>query len=182
MGNIKAYVTIYKPLFVKNLLVIVGLVCIVFFAIGIIVFSPCKELIGLPSSTPATWAQFGDFIGGTLGTILSFATVIYIVKTYKDQKIDAQRNEIENRFLKLIEIHRANADEIVISPPWTSIEIKGRASFKKIFEDFEMIRRVVVGRSGIWNSNLIKDLVVMDLKLPTDYCFMDLNLPIPKYC
>lgn len=60
----------------------------------------------------ASWGQFGDLIGGIVGTIFTLLSVILLIGTLRYQiKSDREQN-IENRFFQLLNIHRDNVNQI----------------------------------------------------------------------
>ena len=58
------------------------------------------------SKDGASWAFFGNYIGGIVGTLLSLATVILIFKTYTNQVNNSALQQFESTYFKLVEAHR----------------------------------------------------------------------------
>lgn len=66
------------------------------------------------------FGQFGDFVGGVVGTGLTFLSVVLLYYTFlltkKQiclQQIQNERQQIETRFFELLTMHRKNADRII---------------------------------------------------------------------
>lgn len=72
---------------------------------------------GLSHDT-STWGTFGDYIGGVLGTILLFFSVLLIYATYKNQVASSLLLQFETTFFNLLqnqrEILKSLRDEIQI--------------------------------------------------------------------
>ena len=67
---------------------------------------------------PAT-GQFGDFVGGFIGTIINGAAFYYLYLTLNEQiklskkaDSDSELNGFETKFRDLVNLHRANIDEL----------------------------------------------------------------------
>lgn len=58
------------------------------------------------SDKTGDWGVFGDYIGGVLGTILSFFSVILIYATYKNQVIFSTLQQFETTFFNLLQNQR----------------------------------------------------------------------------
>lgn len=82
---------------------------------------------------PAIWGQFGDIIGGLIGTILALLGTVLLIATLFYQIKSTKEQEIENRFIQLLLIHRENVNEI----------INKRKFFKHSIEAFWNIRKYV---------------------------------------
>jgi hypothetical protein len=82
---------------------------------------------------PAIWGQFGDIIGGLIGTILALLGTVLLIATLFYQIKSTKEQEIENRFIQLLLIHRENVNEIT----------NKRKFFKHSIEAFWEIRKYV---------------------------------------
>jgi len=56
--------------------------------------------------------QVGDFIGGVVGTILTFVSVLLVYRTFVQQIEMAKKREFESHFYTLLEIHRKNVEDM----------------------------------------------------------------------
>ncbi|PRN02183.1 hypothetical protein A0O30_23530 [Pseudomonas sp. LLC-1] len=72
--------------------------CVGAFAIGLYRFKMSGEL----SIVPSDWATFGSYVGGVLGPLVSFVTLIAVIKTVYLQRdlLESQRSELK-RMVKL---------------------------------------------------------------------------------
>jgi hypothetical protein len=61
---------------------------------------------------PTTAAQFGDFIGGYVGTLFLLASVLLLVMTLRGQNTEARITNFENKYFTMLELHRANVSEL----------------------------------------------------------------------
>ena len=61
---------------------------------------------------PAIWGQFGDIIGGLIGTIIALLGTVLLISTLNFQIKSSNQQSIEDRFIQLLIIHRENANEI----------------------------------------------------------------------
>lgn len=61
---------------------------------------------------PAIWGQFGDIIGGFIGTIIALLGTVLLIATLFYQIKSTKEQSIENRFIQLLLIHRENVNEI----------------------------------------------------------------------
>jgi hypothetical protein len=97
--------------------VLVGAVIV---SVGLSIYFYRQSFSGELSVSPDKWSAFGTYIGGLFGPLISFLTLIAILKTIGLQKelLDTQRNEfaamerLQTRTLasQLSQIERADAD------------------------------------------------------------------------
>lgn len=80
---------------------------------------------GLSDNT-SNWGTFGDYVGGVLGTILSFFSVVLIYATYKNQVASSLLQQFETTFFNLLN----NQREILKS-------LSGHINVDIIFDDLE---------------------------------------------
>lgn len=95
--------------------------------------------------------QVGDFIGGTVGTILTAISIILLYKTLQEQRKSFNKSQIESRFFELLNFHRDNVNEIEFEyylSKDSSRLVKGRHFFvtankqlEYAFEEFEYFFR-----------------------------------------
>lgn len=115
----------------KVLILIGGIICIV---IGVVFL----KKLPIPSNfdntiKPEIWGQFGDIIGGVVGTIFSLVGIFLLIETLRG----GERAQIESKIFELIKFHRENINEI------TNDFEGGRLLFKKIVEEIEIIYKKV---------------------------------------
>lgn len=82
---------------------------------------------------PSIWGQYGDIMGGVIGTIFSLVGVLLLVETLKG----GEKNQIENRIFELIKFHKENINEI------SSDYEGGRMLFKNIVEEIDKLQKKV---------------------------------------
>lgn len=84
----------------------------------------------------------GDFVGGVVGTVLSFASVILLILTLTDQRDQNKLDRFGQTFYEMLHIHNDNV---------TSMKLKdvdnttGRDVFTKLVTDYEHIYDIVHG-------------------------------------
>lgn len=62
--------------------------------------------------------QVGSFIGGVVGTLISFFTLVFVLLTYINQKDANEKNKIEQKFFTLVNIHKSNVSEMEYINPY----------------------------------------------------------------
>lgn len=82
---------------------------------------------------PSIWGQYGDIIGGVIGTIFSLVGVLLLVETLRG----GEKNQVENRIFELIKFHKENINEI------SNDYEGGRMLFKNIVEEIEKLQKKV---------------------------------------
>lgn len=86
--------------------------------------------------------NIGDFVGGVVGTVLSFASVILLILTLTDQRDQNKLDRFGQTFYEMLHIHNDNV---------TSMKLKdvdnttGRDVFTKLVTDYEHIFDLVNG-------------------------------------
>jgi hypothetical protein len=68
------------------------------------------------------WAQFGDFVGGTLNPILTFLTIVILIHSLKIQKDDSEKTKkfekirsFESHFFNMIETQKSLFNDLKIN-------------------------------------------------------------------
>lgn len=89
------------------------------------------------------WGQFGDLIGGVVGTIFSLVGVLLLVETLRG----GEKSQIEAKIFELIKFHRENVNEISESYEG------GRLIFKTITEEIKLLYEKVCE----YEAKLIED-------------------------
>lgn len=59
--------------------------------------------------------QFGDYIGGFIGTIFSLSGFIFLYITFKEQRLNFQKERFESKYFELLKLHRENLSELEYS-------------------------------------------------------------------
>lgn len=113
--------------------------------------------------------QIGDFIGGTVGTILTALSIILLYKTLQEQRKSFNKSQIESRFFELLKFHRDNVNEIEFEyylSNDSSRLVKGRHFFvtankqlEYAFEEFEyFFKSKKLGINDIYESKYLNEL------------------------
>lgn len=75
-------------------------------------------------------ANFGDFVGGFIGTLFGFLSVIVLAYSILKQTYETRRNNIRNSFFKMIDYHYRNVEQIELSKPGIpKMQERGRRGF-----------------------------------------------------
>lgn len=106
-----------------------------------------KEYRG-PNLDAEQAGQFGDFVGGYIGTLILAASVIFLSASYRNQKraneemlreeiATNRRDAFESRFFELLKYQRENVAEFELGPR------KGREVFISLIREFRAVWSVV---------------------------------------
>lgn len=60
----------------------------------------------------SVWGQYGDIIGGFVGTIVALVGVLLLYETLKQQRDSFTKQQVETRFFELVRLHRENVIEL----------------------------------------------------------------------
>jgi|GEM_PF-2534548 len=66
------------------------------------------------SSESQEWSNFGSFYGGLLGPLLSFITIIVLLRTLKNQELDLKLKQEEATFFKMVDFLIRTVDNMEI--------------------------------------------------------------------
>jgi len=82
--------------------------------------------------------QFGDYIGGVIGTFFSLAGTLLLIATFKEQQKENQRNAFESYYFEMIRLYKENVTELKYSKYKNGqpITYENRQVIRKIFEEF----------------------------------------------
>ncbi len=79
---------------------------------------------------PELAAKFGDFIGGFIGTLFGFLSVMVLAYSILKQTYETRRNNIRNSFFKMIDYHFKNVEQIELTKPGSpNVQEKARRGF-----------------------------------------------------
>ena len=104
-----------------------------FFSHHNIIFTPEGE-------TPdfAVTGPIGDFIGGVIGTILSFAATLFVVITLNEQSYQHKRELFAQNYYEMLKIHIDNVSSMVLHQS-NGKDIISRDVFTKLLKDYERV-------------------------------------------
>ncbi|HET6225267.1 MAG TPA: putative phage abortive infection protein [Bacteroidia bacterium] len=94
-----------KNWFYRNWAILTVVICCILSGVSIYLYCSKFRKDELSDST-SDWGTFGDYIGGVLGTILSFFSVILIYATYKNQVVFSSLQQFETTFFNLLQNQR----------------------------------------------------------------------------
>lgn len=111
---------------------------LIVFILGILIFIICSAIcicffyglethytvFGENKIELAETGQVGDFIGGVIGTLVSFIAMIVVLITFTDQKDSNKKDKIESRFFNLIQIHLQNVSDMEYNNPYSEKTFK----------------------------------------------------------
>lgn len=82
-------------------------------------------------------AQFGDFVGGFIGTIFTLFSIVLLYSTLKEQRISSSIDKFETKFFELMHIHRLNVEEMNLKSH------NGKKIFVMLIREFREAHKVV---------------------------------------
>jgi uncharacterized membrane protein len=110
------------------------------------------------SSDPTTWGDFGSYVGGVLGPILSFISLLFIIKSLrlqneanealrngaKDNERSDQLKSFSALFFNMIDSQKSLLDKfkIVFSENGVSITRRGVDAIMKIEDEIRLLRDI----------------------------------------
>lgn len=91
----------------------------------------------LPTNYEVT-GQFGDFIGGVVGTFFALVGTLLIYLTFREQAKTNKRTAFESSFFEMIRLYRANVNDITYTKTKNKekIEYQKRQVFRIIYNEF----------------------------------------------
>jgi len=113
----------------------------------------------------AIWGQYGDIVGGVVGTLFSLVGTFLIYITFEEQRKQNKREGFESSFFEMLRLHRENVSEL----NYTKYEfrpIKGhmttattRKVFRIIFMEFqECYNEIKTFTEGIKEDDILEYL------------------------
>ncbi|SHL33447.1 putative phage abortive infection protein [Chryseobacterium polytrichastri] len=102
--------------------------------------------------------QFGDYVGGVIGTFFTLAGTLLLILTLKEQQDENKRNAFESYFFEMIRLHKENVSEFkyIKHKNGEASIFENRQVIRKIFEEFIECYREVRKFS---NSDIEKDYI-----------------------
>ena len=115
---------------------------------------------------PSVWGQFGDFVGGTLGIILSLISVMLVVWTFKTQNRTAETQRFNDLFFELLKVFQFQEKELqfeYINADGESIETNNKDFFEAVY--YQMYKEFQPATSFSQNrKNAIKVYINVAIK------------------
>ena len=98
--------------------------------------------------------QFGDFVGGYIGTLFLLISVLLLFITLKNQRLSGQEQNFETKYFELIKMHRDNVAELQLQ------DTKGRKIFVLILREFREILKITREVATSCEENLTKTQLI----------------------
>ncbi len=83
--------------------------------------------------------NWGDYVGGIVGTLFSLVGIFLLFLTLWEQRRSFTKERFENRLFELIKLHRSNVDEFNIGD-----RVKGRKCFNQMVNEFRHIYKLTL--------------------------------------
>ncbi|MFN0215874.1 MAG: putative phage abortive infection protein [Saprospiraceae bacterium] len=137
-------------------LIIIGTCFTVFFGLEFIFNSGGLTCGPIDASI---WGQYGDVVGGFVGTIVALIGVLLLFETLKAQRRTYIKQQVETRFFELLKLHRDNVTEM------QSKGNNGRTVFIEIKDEFHDLYAWAthwypLDKSGltetVWKKNVVQ--------------------------
>lgn len=86
----------------------------------------------------AVTGQFGDFIGGFVGTIFALSGTLLIFLTFREQNKQNKRENLESSFFEMVRLHRENVTEMRYTKANSKKDFvyENRQVIRVIFQEF----------------------------------------------
>lgn len=104
------------------------------------------------SLIPSEWGNFGDFSGGTIGTILTAITLFYVAISYKNQVQSNYKSAFESTFFNMIDFHHKLVEQLVTNNKNNLIQ--GRRALNYLYTLLEQeIEKTFISNINFKNIN-----------------------------
>ncbi len=111
---------------------------------GILTWFICSNSAFSGSSIVAENADhFGSLIGGVIGSLFSFLSLIVLIINIKESNDNSIKNDQENRFFSLLNIYNDYCKDLYIESWEENKEIRGKKTFLIITREFSRIYKTV---------------------------------------
>lgn len=97
---------------------------------------------------PTLAGQFGDFIGGFIGTFFALISTVLLFATLRNQRNSSALQNFETKYFELIKMHRDNVAELEVQG------LKGRKIFVALVREFREALKIIKEINTINNSPL----------------------------
>lgn len=97
------------------------------------------DVFGVAKIQFAETGQFGDFVGGVVGTLFAFSGTLLIFLTFTEQSKQNKREAFESAFFEMVRLHGANISQMkytTYSDMANSSTAEARKVFREIFREF----------------------------------------------
>lgn len=134
--KLKAMLTFFKKHAWKCLVIVITIALVLFFALTL-----RADAFRGTKLVAENADAYGSFVGGVLGTVLSFLSILLVIYTISEQKKSQLRNSIETRVLTMIQLHRDNVSELTYEAKdkdSNNPTLRGRNVMKELFEEYKL--------------------------------------------
>ncbi|MBC3272174.1 putative phage abortive infection protein [Pseudomonas sp. SWRI81] len=97
---------------------------------------------------PTLAGQFGDFVGGFIGTFFALMSTVLLFATLRSQRSSSSLQNFETKHFELIKMHRDNVSELEVQG------LKGRKIFVALIRELREILKIVKEATVNSNSSL----------------------------
>jgi len=119
---------------IGKVFILIGLVLTIFFT-NVFVFNSVEADNSLIE--PSVWGQYGDIIGGCIGTIIALVGVFLLFETLKQQRIAFAKQQVTTHFFELLKIVKDNSIEVQIK------DKVGKKVYLSLNREFELCYDIV---------------------------------------
>jgi hypothetical protein len=146
---------------------------------------------GALSANDQSWAAFGSYLGGVVGTVFGYGSFLIVLYTYGRSEQDKDNDRKEMFFFKYLDVHRANTQTMTLLMNNNLIEgqkvlLVYKSSLVKISQEFINYKAVTEAAIAAGNKNWDYRYYISNC---VEYFFtksairnqMDLDLNILKY-
>lgn len=113
----------------KRLIISIGIASAVIFCI--IVLNRAYWISGINTGiNPELAAKFGDFVGGFIGTLFTFLSILIVAYSILKQTSENRKNTVKATFFQMMDYHYKNLDQIEMpKPERKNVTEKGKRGF-----------------------------------------------------
>lgn len=86
--------------------------------------------------------NIGDFVGGTIGTILTLGSAILVIVTLQEQEKQNTRDRFAQSFYEMLHLHRENVSELSLEKTG-DITLKGRLVFAELINEYTRVYKLM---------------------------------------
>lgn len=120
----KVWLTILKYFIVVIGILFAVIFCLIVFNDTFYQFDPNLEINADLAS------QFGDFVGGFIGTLFAFLSILIVAYSILKQTCENRKNNVKAIFFQMIDYHYKNLEEIEVPKPQRKdVKEKGKRGF-----------------------------------------------------
>ena len=137
--------------------------------VWLLFFFPSRGIVLTPSGkTPdmSLTGQIGDFVGGVLGTIFSFAATLFVVVTLQEQRMQNKRSHFVQSYYEMLHVHSEQVNQMIMHKQ-SQGEIKGREVFPQLVRHYNTVYDAIeaytqhILNGGLGNNDADKLIVYL---------------------